>query len=591
MKKLLTGNEAIARGAWEAGVHVASAYPGTPSTEILENLALYKDVYSEWAPNEKVGMEVAVGASIGGARALTAMKHVGLNVAADPMFTYSYLGVNGGMVIVTADDPGLHSSQNEQDNRHFARHAKLPMLEPSDSQEAKDFMIEAYEISEKFDVPVLFRITTRICHSKAPVELGERTEYEVKDYQRNINKFVATPARCKVHHYELEEKLKKLEIFANTTKLNVEEINDDTEIGIITSGIAYQYAKEVFGDKVSYLKLGFTFPIPKEKITNFTKKFKTIYVIEELEPFLENEIKAMGINVIGKEKIPNIDELNPDIIAKALLNEELPKVEIKENKAVGRPPILCAGCPHRGIFFELSKKKDVVITGDIGCYTLGSAEPLNAMDSVICMGAGISAAHGFAKAFEKKGRKSKIFGIVGDSTFFHSGITSLLDIVYNKSNVTTIILDNRITGMTGHQENPGTGFTLMGKEAPQADIEAIVRALGVKHVKTINPNNLKESKELIDEYTKLEEPSVIITRWPCALKKFSEQDINEFNLKVEKYAVDSSKCKKCKMCLKTGCPAISFDPEIGSIIDQDMCIGCSVCAQVCPFKAIEKVGG
>lgn len=590
MKKLLTGNEAIARGAWEAGVHVASAYPGTPSTEILEALSNYKDVYSEWAPNEKVGLEVAVGASIGGARSLSAMKHVGLNVAADPMFTYSYLGVNGGIVIVTADDPGLHSSQNEQDNRYYAKHAKLPLIEPSDSQEAKDFIIEAYDISEKFDIPVLLRLTTRICHSKSVVELGERKEKEVKNYSRNIQKFVATPARCKVHHYELEDKLLKLKQFSNNTKLNKEEIYEDTNIGIITSGVAYQYAKEVFETSASYLKLGFTFPIPDEKIKNFCKKFETIYVVEELEPFLETEIKALGIKCIGKDKIPNIDELNPDIISEKLLNKKSKTYNVDNNLNVPRPPILCAGCPHRGLFFELSKLKDVVITGDIGCYTLGSAEPLNAMDSVICMGAGISAAHGFAKAFEKKGRNSKIFGIVGDSTFFHSGITSLLDIVYNKSNVTTIILDNRITGMTGHQENPGTGYTLMGEKTNEVNIENLVKSLGIKHVKTINPNDLNDTKNTIKEFSDLEEPSVIITRWPCALKKFTVEDIEEFKPQNIIYKVNRNKCKKCKMCIKTGCPAIYFNEEIGSIINEDMCIGCSVCAQVCPFDAIEKVG-
>jgi len=589
MKELLSGNEAAARGAFEAGVLVASAYPGTPSTEILENLASYKEVYSEWAPNEKVAVEVVVGASIAGARSIAAMKHVGLNVAADPMFTFSYLGVNGGCVIVTADDPGMHSSQNEQDNRYYARHSKLPLIEPSDSQETKDFMIKSFEISEKFDVPVLFRMTTRLCHSKSIVELGERKEVGVKAYSRNIPKFVATPAACRVHHVELEEKLKKLEEYAQTCDLNTTILNN-SDIGVITSGISFQYAREVFGDNVSYLKLGFTFPLPRKLISDFCSKFKTIYVIEELEPYLETEIKAMGINVIGKEKIPLTGELSPQIIRKAFLNEEPQYIKPTPERVVARPPILCAGCPHRGIFFELSKRKDTVITGDIGCYTLGSADPLNAMDTVICMGAGISAAHGFAKAFAKTDRKTKIFGVVGDSTFFHSGITSLIDIVYNKSNVTVIILDNRITGMTGHQENPGTGYTLMGDKTDIIDIEQIVKAIGVKHVSVINPNQLKQVREVLDEYSALEEPSVIIAKYPCALKKLRLEEKQSFNIKPSKYVVDPSKCKKCRMCLKIGCPAISFNEDTGSFIDENQCIGCSVCSQVCSFGAITKVG-
>jgi len=590
MKKLLTGNEATARGAWEAGVHFASAYPGTPSTEILETMANYKEVYSEWAPNEKVAVEASVGASIAGARSLAAMKHVGMNVAADPIFTYAYLGVNGGYVVVTADDPGLHSSQNEQDNRYYARHAKMPLIEPSDSQEAKDFIKEAYEVSERFDVPVLFRLTTRICHSYSLVELEDRKEVEVKKYKRNIQKFVATPAANRVHHVELEEKLKKLEEYANNeTKLNREEINSD-EIGIITSGVSYQYAKEVFGEDASYLKLGFTFPIPKEKIRNFAKKVKKIYVIEENEPFLETEIKALGIEVTGKDKIPLTGELNPDIIREALLGEKRETVQPNPEKIVARPPTLCSGCPHRGMFFELSKKKGAVITGDIGCYTLGSADPLNAMDTVICMGAGVSAAHGFAKVFERTNQKRKVFGVVGDSTFFHSGITSLLDIVYNKSNATIIILDNRITAMTGHQENPGTGYSLMGEKTDEVDFEKLVRAIGIKHVRTINPNNLDEVKESIDETMELEEPSVIITRYPCVLKKLHEEEKEEFAPVQHIYKVNTEKCSKCKMCLKIGCPSISFDKETGAYIDPNSCVGCSVCAQVCTFDAIEKVG-
>jgi len=588
MKQLLTGNEAAARGAYEAGVTVAAAYPGTPSTEILEEVSKYKEIYSEWAPNEKVSVEVVVGASIGGARSLAAMKHVGMNVAADPMFTFAYLGVNGGCVLITADDPGLHSSQNEQDNRYFALHAKMPLIEPSDSQETKDFIKEAYDVSEKYDVPVLFRMTTRICHSKSLVEFSDRKEVGVREYSRNISKFLATPASCRRHHVELEEKLERMEEYSNETFLNREEMHS-TEIGIITSGVSYNYAREVFGEDASYLKLGFTYPIPKQKILNFAKKVKKIYVIEENDPYLETQIKAMGIDVIGKEKIPVTGELNPDIISSSLLGKESNKIAANPDKIVARPPTLCSGCPHRGFFYEMSKLKNTVITGDIGCYTLGSAEPLNAMDTVICMGAGISAAHGFAKAFEKGNRKSKIFGVVGDSTFFHSGITSLIDIVYNKSNVTTVILDNRITGMTGHQENPGTGYTLMGEPAEALDIVKIVEAIGIKHVKVINPNKLDQVKDAIKWAQEIEEPSVIITKWPCALKKFSKEDKEEFDLSLKKFQVDPEICKKCSLCTKSGCPSISFSKDKGAFIDTNTCIGCSVCAQICPFGAIKSL--
>src|SRR6056297_4126920 len=495
MKELLTGNEAVARGAYEAGVTMGSAYPGTPSTEIFEALAHYDDIYCEWAPNEKVAAEVVVGASMAGARAISAMKHVGMNVASDPIYTHAYLGVNGGCVYVTADDPGLHSSQNEQDNRYVALHAKIPMLEPSDSQESKDMIVKAYEISEKYDVPIIFRMTTRVCHSKSVVEFGERDEVGIKQYERNIPKFVATPAACRRHHVELEKKLQRLEEFSNETDLNYAVNNKDAKIGVITSGISFEYAKEVFGEQASYLKLGFTYPIPKQKIKDFASPYDTLYVVEENDPYLETQIKALGISVLGKEKIPITGELNPEIIASALLSKRPDYIQQEKNLVRGRPPTLCSGCPHRGMFFELSKKKGAVITGDIGCYTLGSADPLNAMDTVICMGAGVSAAHGFAKVFERTNQKRKVFGVVGDSTFFHSGITSLLDIVYNKSNATIIILDNRITAMTGHQENPGTGFSLMGERTEEVDFEKLVKAMGIKHVRTINPNNLDEVKE------------------------------------------------------------------------------------------------
>ena len=589
MKQLLTGNEAVARGAYEAGVTIGSAYPGTPSTEIFEALAQYDEIYSEWAPNEKVAAEVVVGASIAGARAISAMKHVGMNVASDPIYTHAYLGVNGGCVYVTADDPGLHSSQNEQDNRYVALHAKIPMLEPSDSQECKDMIGIAYEISEKYDVPIIFRMTTRVCHSKSVVALGERNEIGIKQYERNIPKFVATPAACRRHHVELEEKLQRLEDFSNETDLNFTLINKDAKMGVITSGISFQYAKEVFGEQASYLKLGFTYPIPKQKIKDFAANYDTLYVVEENDPYLETQIKALGISVLGKEKIPITGELNPEIIA-TLLSKKPDYVQQDKDLVKGRPPTLCSGCPHRGLFFELSKRKDAVITGDIGCYTLGSADPLNAMDSVICMGAGVSAAHGFAKVFEQTNDNRKVFGVVGDSTFFHSGITSLIDIVYNQSDCTIIILDNRVTGMTGHQENPGTGYTLKGKKAPIIEIEPLVRSIGIEDVRQVNPNNLKEVREALNAASVFDGPSVIITKWPCALKKLHEEEKKEYPVAQWVYRVDPEKCRKCRMCLKVGCPSISFDPQTGSFIDPNTCVGCSVCAQVCPFDAIERLG-
>lgn len=598
MKQLMTGNEAVARGFYEAGGHLASAYPGTPSTEILENMAQYKEVYSEWSPNEKVATEVAIGASIAGARALCAMKHVGVNVAADPLLTFGYTGVTGGFLMVSADDPGMHSSQNEQDNRYFAKFAKIAMVEPSNSQECKDFIQEALRVSEEYDVPVLYRMTTRVCHSKSLVELGERKEVAVKEYIRNISKYVAAPANARKLHVIVEDKLKKLEEYSNNSSLNIEEHNEGAKIGIVTSGVSYQYAKEVFGKTASYLKLGFTFPLPMAKIEKFCQGFDQIYVIEELEPFIEDAMKIHGIECIGKEKISNIGELNPDIIAAALLGKDNSgKQEIldTQNLAINRPPTLCAGCPHRGLFYALSKEKNIVISGDIGCYTLGMAPPLNAMDSVICMGASISAGHGMQQVFSKfgneenKSKDKKVVSVIGDSTFFHSGITGLVDSIYNRSSLVTIILDNRITGMTGHQENPGTGYTLMGDKVEVIDIEKIVRAIGINNVQVINPLHLEDTKQAIKEALKKEEPSVIITKWPCALKKFTQEDKKEFACEITfKYKVNEEKCRSCKMCLKSGCPALSFDKY--SHINPDMCVGCGVCAQICPFDAIEKDG-
>lgn len=583
MKKILSGDEAIARGAWEAGCTVAAAYPGTPSTEILENISQFKEVYSEWAPNEKVAVEVAAGAAIAGARSITSMKHVGLNVAADPLFTMGYEGVNGGFIIVTADDPGMHSSQNEQDNRYYAKAAKIPMVEPSDSQEAKDYVKTAYEISEKYDTPVLFRITTRIAHSKSLVELGSRVEAGVKPYVKNTKKYVMIPAHSKVKHVEVEERLKKLREYSNDCPLNKIEWGSN-KIGIITSGISYQYAKEVFKDNASYLKIGMSNPLPDKMIRQFAKSVDKLYIIEENDPYLETEVKAMGIECTGKELIPACNELNPDIIRKALLTGESKKLYETGINVPGRPPVLCPGCPHRGIFYAVSKYKDVIATGDIGCYTLGMVPPLGVTDTVICMGASISAGIGMQKASMMAGRDAKIFAFIGDSTFFHSGITGLIDSVYNNSPIVICILDNRITAMTGHQENPGTGRNAMGQPAPAIDIEAIVRAVGMKNVRTVDPYDLKATEEAVREAHDSKEPFVIITKQPCALIK--EVQKKRANLYC---SVNEEKCKKCKMCLKTGCPAISYkDGKVS--IDRSMCNGCTLCMQICRFNAIEKAG-
>ncbi len=587
MKKvIMTGNEAIARGAYEAGCHVASAYPGTPSTEILENFALYEGVYAEWAPNEKVGFEVASGASIGGARVLTTMKHVGLNVAADPLFTMAYEGVNGGFVVVTADDPGMHSSQNEQDNRFYAPHAKVAMIEPSNSQECIDYMKEAYEISEKFDTLVLFRVTTRISHSKTVVEVGDKQAVEVKPYEKNIKKYIMTPGHSKIKHYEVEERLEKLRQYSNTTKLNRMEMGN-AKIGIITSGISYEYCREVFGDNASYLKIGFSYPLPDEMIKEFASKVEKLYVVEENDPYLENSVKALGISCIGKEVIPICEELNPDIIRRGILGEENKITYTADTNPPSRPPVLCPGCPHRGIFYAVSKYKDVIASGDIGCYTLGMNAPLSVTDTVICMGASISAGVGMERASIVANREDKkVFAFIGDSTFFHSGVTGLIESVYNNTPIVSVILDNRITGMTGHQENPGTGRTLQNREAPMVDIEALVLACGIKkeNIKVVDPYKIEETSKAVKEAHDSTEPFVIITKQPCALIK----DVlkKRANLKCK---VDVEKCKKCKMCLKTGCPALKFQNGVVEI-DESMCNGCEICKQVCPFDAIEKVG-
>ena len=591
MKLLMTGNEAIARGAYEAGVRFASAYPGTPSTEILENVATYKgDIVAEWATNEKVALEAAIGGSLAGARSMASMKHVGVNVAADPLFTFSYTGVNGGMVLISADEPGMHSSQNEQDNRNYAKFAKIAMFEPSTSQEAKDMFKEAFEVSEKFDTPVLFRVTTRLCHSKGIVECSDRVDVPIKEYVKNPQKNLTVPAHARVRRIELEDRMSKLLEYSNNTPLNSYEIND-TKIGIVASGMCYTYAKEVFGDDASYMKLGFTNPMPIDKIKEFASKVDKIYVIEENDEFIEEQLKANNIECHGKDVFPSYGEMTPDVIRKSVFGKMNDTIEYNKDLVVNRPPGLCAGCPHRGFFYELGKRKNVMVTGDIGCYTLGFAPPYNAMDTVVCMGASLSAGHGAQKVFNmKEDNNMRVVGVLGDSTFFHTGVNSLLDVVYNNGNSISVILDNRITGMTGHQQNPGTGYTLQGDITNEVDIEALVKACGVKHIKTINPNDLSQVKETLDWAFELDEPSVIITRWPCVLKKFSKQDIEEFNNPfTSKCSVDSDKCIGCKLCMRTGCPAISFKSEQKSVlIDKNQCVGCEVCSQVCPKDAISK---
>ena len=591
MKQLMTGNEAIARGAYEAGVKYASAYPGTPSTEILENIALYKnDIVAEWAPNEKVALESAAGGAFAGARTVASMKHVGLNVAADPLFTVAYTGINGGFVVITADEPGMHSSQNEQDNRNYAKSAKVPLLEPATSQEAKDMMKVAYEISEKYNTLVMMRLTTRLCHSKGLVECEERNEVGIKPYTKEVKR-VTVPANARLLRVDVEEREKKLYKFSNETELNYMEINEGAKVGVISSGMCFNFAKEVFGKDASYLKLGFTNPMPDEKIKEFASKVEKIYIVEENDKFIEEHVKSLGVDCIGKDILPAYGEMTPDVIRKSIFKENFKHEDIDPDLVIPRPPTFCAGCPHRGLFYELGKRKDVVVAGDIGCYTLGFASPYNAMDFVVCMGASLSSAHGCQKVLNMvDGNEKRVIGVLGDSTFFHTGINSLIDVIYNKGNSISIILDNRITGMTGHQENPGSGFTLQGDDTTAINIEQVVRALGMKNIRVINPNKLDEVRDALDWAISLDEASVIITRWPCALKRFSQADIDEFGkVFTDKCVVDEEKCVGCKKCTKTGCPAISVNKETKkALIDKNQCLGCEVCLQVCPKDAIVK---
>lgn len=577
MSELMLGNQAVARGLYEAGVSVISSYPGTPSTEITEFSSKYPEdeMYCEWAPNEKVACEVAIGASIAGARSFCAMKHVGLNVAADPLFTASYTGVNGGMVLAVADDPGMHSSQNEQDSRHYAIGAKVPMLEPSDSQECKDYAKLAYEISEKFDTPVILRLTTRVSHSQSAVTTADRIPHTIPEYKKNIAKNVMVPANAIKKHVVVEQRTLDLIDYAETSGINAVEMNSD-EIGVITSGICYQYAKEALGDKASYLKLGMVNPLPVKLIKDFAAKVKTLYVIEELDDVIETHCRKNGIDVKGKELFTLQGEYFQSKVRQVVLGEN-DEWQTLDAEIPVRPPVLCAGCPHRGVFYIL-KKLGVMVSGDIGCYTLGAAAPLSAIDTTVCMGASISGLHGFNKG--RKGEyEGKAVAVIGDSTFMHSGITSLVDIAYNRSNSTVIVLDNSITGMTGHQNNPANGKNIYGDPASAVNLEALAHAIGINSVTVVDPGDLAETERVIKEELAKAEPSLIIARKPCALLKTVKHK--------PPFHIDADKCKNCKSCMRIGCPAlVSGDKCI--TIDNTLCVGCGLCEQLCKFDAIKE---
>ena len=577
MKKLMIGNEAVARGLYDGGIKLVSSYPGTPSTEITEFLAKYDGLHAEWAPNEKVATETAFGASLAGARSACAMKHVGLNVAADPLFTISYTGVNGGMVICVADDPAMHSSQNEQDSRHYAIASKVPMLEPSDSQEAYDFAKSAFELSEKFDTAVILRMCTRVAHSQSIVDVGERVEVPNKPYVKNGAKYIMMPANAIKRHVVVEERMNALREYAETCPFNRVETGG-TEIGIITSGTSYQYVKEVFGDTVSVLKIGMPNPLPEKLILDFAKSVKKLYVIEELDPVIENHCKALGLNPVGKELFSILGEFSQDSIKKAFGLTENSCVKA-DTSAPARPPMMCAGCPHRGIYYTLAKNK-VTVLGDIGCYTLGAQPPLSAVDYTLCMGASVSGIHGFLNASDDTASK-KTVAVIGDSTFMHSGVTGLINIAYNGSCSTVIILDNSITGMTGHQQNPTTGFNIKGDPAGKVDLEALCRAIGIRRVRVVDPYNLIECDKVLKEELAENEPSVIISRRPCVLLKYVKTN--------PALNVNRDKCRSCKKCMGLGCPAISFK-EGKAHIDATLCVGCKVCEGLCPFGAIENGG-
>ena len=573
MKKLMLGNEAFARGLFEGGCGFVSSYPGTPSTEITEYAAKYEEIYAEWAPNEKVALESAFGACLSGKRSFCGMKHVGLNVAADPLFTIGYTGVNAGLVIGVADDPGMHSSQNEQDSRHYAKASKIPMLEPSDSSEALEMTKLAFQLSEKFDTPFLIKMCTRVAHSQSVIEESDRVEVQ-KLYEKNPAKYIMMPGNAKKRHPIVEERTRSLIEYAETAEINRLEKGEDNAIGFITSSTSYQYVKEVFGDKYPVLKLGLIYPMPERLIKDFANSVDRLVVVEELDGFIEEHCNSLGIKVEGKEIFSLIDELSQNIIAEkfgiptengAVLEENIPN----------RPPVMCAGCPHRGLFYTLAKNK-LTVMGDIGCYTLGAVPPLAAIDTTICMGASISGLHGFNKANGGE-TDGKTVAVIGDSTFMHSGMTGLVNIAYNSSNSTVIILDNSITGMTGHQQNPTTGFNLKGDPASKINLEALCKAVGINSVRVVDPYNLAECDTVIKEELAKEEPSVIISRRPCALLKYVKHN--------KPLTVDPNKCKSCKMCMKIGCPAISMK-DGKAVVDNTLCTGCGVCEQLCKFDAL-----
>ena len=573
MKQLMIGNAAVSRGLYEAGCGLISSYPGTPSTEITETAAKYPEIYCEWAPNEKVAMEVAFGASLGGVRSACCMKHVGLNVAADPLYTMSYTGVNAGVVVCVADDPAMHSSQNEQDSRHHAIASKVPMLEPADAAESRDFAMKAFELSEKYDTPVLLRMCTRIAHSQSLVEPGERNEAAAKPYEKNPAKYIMMPAMAKKRHPFVEERTEALREYAETCDLNREEWGG-TDIGIITTGASYQYVKEVLGDEVSVLKLGMVNPLPVERIKAFAKKVKRLVVVEELDPIIENHCKVLGLDVEGKNLFSMIGEFSQETVAKAF-GKPLPKTTALDTEAPVRPPMMCAGCPHRGMFYTLSKLK-LTVMGDIGCYTLGAQQPLAAIDTTLCMGASVSGLHGFNKA---AGASGKTVAVIGDSTFMHSGMTGLVNIAYNDTPSTVIILDNSITGMTGHQQNPTTGFNLRGEPAAAVNLEALCKALGIDRVRVVDPYDLAACEAVVKEELAVDAPSVIISRRPCVLLKHVKHD--------KPVKVNTDKCVGCKSCMKLGCPAIRI-VDGKAQIDDTLCVGCHVCEQMCRLNAIEE---
>ena len=573
MKVLMLGNEAVARGLYEAGCSFVSSYPGTPSTEITECIATYKEVYAEWAPNEKVAMEAAFGASLAGKRSFCAMKHVGLNVAADPLFTVAYTGVNAGMVIGVADDAGMHSSQNEQDSRHYAKSSKIPMLEPADSTEAIAFTKLAYELSEQFDTPVFIKMCTRVSHSQSIVEPGERIEVS-KTYEKNPQKYIMMPGNAKMRHPFVEERTKKLQQWAEKSEINRIEEGADRSMGIITSSTSYQYVKEVCGDKYPVMKLGMIWPLPVEKIKEFAKSVDTLVIVEELDSFIETHCKELGLACVGKEKFSCIGEFSQNLVAEKLGVDTACGTKL-ETAIPNRPPVMCAGCPHRGLFYTLAKNK-VTALGDIGCYTLGAVPPLAALDTTICMGASISGMHGFTKAGGAEGRK--VVAVIGDSTFMHSGMTGLVNMAYNESCGTVIIVDNSITGMTGHQQNPTTGFNLKGDPTAKIDLESLCRAIGIRRVRVVDPYDLAACDAAIKEETAVDEPSVIISRRPCALLKYVKHK--------KPIIADSDKCVGCKACMKIGCPAISI-ADGKAKIDNTLCTGCGVCAQLCKLDALQ----